>query len=314
MTPEPPPDDALTRRRSLPPDARWTDWIATDGWRIRMVCWSPMPGKPSLLFLNGRADFIEKYSESYWHWRDQGYGLTTFDWRGQGGSGRFPAGTEGHFDAWLADLDGLADHAAAAMDGPLVLAGHSMGGHLALRHLAAGNAPRYRRAVLFAPMAGIAAHGVPPRVLSWLAQARVKAGAGDTYPPMQGPYGERTRGVQRQRILTGDPERFADEAWWIDANPALAFGGANWRWLFEASASCDALATRGVPERIGLPVDVFIGDNERLVDAAAARRLVRRLPQGRLHVIAGAAHELLRERSAVQDSVLAAVDGLMGTL
>jgi len=153
--------------------------------------------------------------------------------------------------------------------------------------------------------------GVPPRILSWLARARVDAGAGDTYPPLQGPYGERSRGVHRQRILTGDPERFADEAWWIDGNAALAFGGANWRWVFEALASCRALAARGVPEAIGLPVDVFIGQNERLVDAAAAQRLVQRLPDGCLHVIAGAAHELLRERSAVQDHLLAAVDELM---
>lgn len=309
--PDLPPDDALIRRRSLPPDARWADWIAADGWHIRTVSWAPMPGKPSILFLNGRADFIEKYSESYWHWRDRGYGLFTFDWRGQGASGRFPTGAGGYFDAWLADLAGLADQCAALLGGPLVLAGHSMGGHLALRHLAAGDAYRYRRAVLFAPMAGIAAQGVPPRVLSWLAQARVNAGAGDTYPPLQGPYGERSRGVHRQRILTGDPERFADEAWWIDGNAALAFGGANWRWVFEASASCRALAARGVPEAIKLPVDVFIGVNELLVDAAAARRLVQRLPDGRLHVIAGAAHELLRERSAVRDGLLAAVDGLV---
>nr|WP_243451663.1 alpha/beta hydrolase [Sphingosinicella soli] len=274
--------------------------------------WPPAPGKPSILFLNGRADFIEKYSESYWHWRSRGYGLMTFDWRGQGASGRFPAGAGNSFDAWLADLDGLADSAAECLSGPLVLAAHSMGGHLALRHLAAGGTRHYRRAVLFAPMAGIAAHGIPQRVLAWLARARVQAGAGDTYPPLQGPYGERTRSVRRQRILTGDPARFADEAWWIDKDPQLAFGGASWRWLFEASASCDKLAARGVPEAIKLPIDVFIGENEQLVDAAAARRLVQRLPQGRLHVIAGAAHELLRERSPVQDSVLAAVDGLVG--
>lgn len=311
MTPDPLPDDTLTRRRSLPPEARWADWIAADGWRIRTVHWAPRAGRPSILFLNGRADFIEKYSESYWHWRDQGYGLFTFDWRGQGASGRFPAGAGEYFDAWLADLDGLGTHAAALLGGPLVLAGHSMGGHLALRHLAAGGISRYRRAVLFAPMAGIAAHGVPPRVLSWLARVRVGAGAGDTYPPLQGPYGERSRGVHRQRILTGDPERFADEAWWIDGNATLAFGGASWRWVSEASASCAALSAPGVPEAITLPVDVFIGDNERLVDAAAARRLVQRLPDGRLHVIAGAAHELLRERSAVQDGVLVAVDGLV---
>lgn len=311
MTPDPLSDDALTRRRSLPPEARWADWIAADGWRIRTVHWVPRAGRPSILFLNGRADFIEKYSESYWHWRDQGYGLFTFDWRGQGASGRFPTGAGGYFDAWLADLDGLETHAAALLGGPLVLAGHSMGGHLALRHLAAGGISRYRRAVLFAPMAGIAAQGLPPRALSWLARAYVKAGAGDTYPPLQGPYGERSRGVHRQRILTGDPERFADEAWWIDGNAALAFGGASWRWVFEASASCGVLAAPGVPEAITLPVDVFIGGNERLVDAAAARRLVQRLPDGRLHVIAGAAHELLRERSAVQDGVLAAVDGLV---
>lgn len=276
-----------------------------------MLHWLPDAGRPSILFLNGRADFIEKYAESYWHWRDRGYGVMTFDWRGQGASGRFPPGSGGYFDTWLDDLAGIAAHAEAVLGGPLVIAGHSMGGHLALRHLAAGGARRFRRAVLFAPMAGIAAHGIPGGALYWLARARVKAGVGDAYPPMQGPYGERTRGVRRQRLLTGDAARFADEDWWIQARPELALGGASWRWIVEATASCRALAAPGVPESIRLPVDVFMGDGERLVDAAAARRLVARLPEGRWHDVAGGAHELLREGETVQAAVHAVIDGLL---
>src|SRR5256885_5327523 len=39
------------------------------------------------LFQGGRGDIFEKYLESFSHWKGQGWTITSFDWRGQGGSG-----------------------------------------------------------------------------------------------------------------------------------------------------------------------------------------------------------------------------------
>ena len=68
--------------------------------------------------------------------------VTAADWRGQAGSGRL--GTDavtGHIDdfgIWTADLAGFWRDWSKERKGPLVLAGHSMGGHLVLRAVAEG--------------------------------------------------------------------------------------------------------------------------------------------------------------------------------
>ena len=284
---------------------------AVDNGAVRLASWPASAGAATILFLNGRADFIEKYSEAYWHWRDRGLGLVTFDWRGQGLS---PAAglSRDRFEAWLGDLDTIIAAIAEDTTGPLVLAGHSMGGHLALRWLARNAGQRgFRRALLFAPMAGIATHGAPGLALAATARLMVALGRGDRYPPGQGPYGAMSRSTHRQRRLTSDADRFADEGWWIDGNPALASNGATWSWIDAALASCRRLAAPGAPERIDIPVDIFMGANEQLVDVAAARAITARLRAGSWHEVPGAAHELLREASAIQANMHAKADRLL---
>jgi lysophospholipase len=287
----------------LPPGAVEGEWTAPDGWRIRTMYWRPRSSASRwILYLNGRADFIEKYAEAYWRWRDADYGIVTFDWRGQGLSGRLPNGRSGIFDAWLRDLEGLAEWAAETSGQRIAMVGHSMGGHLALRYAArAGSRGPLDRLIALSPMVGIRSAPISPSALYWMAKLRVMLGLGDRYPPSHGPYGKRQRSARRQAILTGDPERFTDEAWWIDAYPALAPTGASWRWLAEAIESCRALAAPGVPESVSVPTLVMIGMKERLVDFAAAQRLAERIPGAEWRPVEGAAHELLRETSAVQD-------------
>ncbi len=301
----------LRWRRSLPPGADWQQLAVAGGASLRTVRWPAASDRPTILFLNGRADFIEKYAEAYWRWRRRGYGIVTFDWRGQGRSDRFAADASGWFDRWLDDLDALIA-ARATVGGRLLIAGHSMGGHLALRHLARDRPQlRFERVMLFAPMAGIAALGVLG-LLDRAARLAVRVGCGAAFPPGQSRYGPRYRSVQRQRRLTSDPQRFADEGWWIDRDRRLASDGATWCWIAEALASCRALAAPGVVETITLPVDVFMGSAERLVDVGAAEALTRRLPNGTWHRVAGGAHELLRERTDIQTRLHADIDRLIG--
>ena len=88
-----------------------------------------------------------------------GWQVTAADWRGQAGSGRLGADdVTGHIDDF-AHVDRrsrrvLGANGRASAPGPHVLAGHSMGGHLALRAVAEGRvAPD--ALVLVAPMLGL---------------------------------------------------------------------------------------------------------------------------------------------------------------
>lgn len=304
--------DSLTRRRSLPPAANWHDWRASDGWTIRAVDWQPRAGETrgSILFVGGRADFIEKYCESYWTWLDWGLGVAAFDWRGQGCSGRLSDHHhKGHcdsFEPWVADLAGLVDWFKAMLPGPHYLVAHSMGGHLTLRHLA-DRPESVARAVLLAPMLGINSGPLPPALVRRIAAWGARSGRAHRYAPLQGPYRPMLRGTRRQTMLTGDIERFADEGWWIDGDDRLALGGVTYGWLASALHSIDALFASGVLERIATPILSLMGEQERLVDRCAAERAMARLPNARYERIARGAHELLRERDEIRNEVQARI-------
>src|ERR1044072_3635191 len=128
-------------RRAIPSDARIHQWTAPDGWPLRRFAW-PAGGAPrgSILFQGGRGDIFEKYLESFAHWHAAGWNITSFDWRGQGGSGRLTAARNcGHiadYADYVRDLRDFWQGWAAAHPGPRVAIGHSMGGHLVLRGLA----------------------------------------------------------------------------------------------------------------------------------------------------------------------------------
>ncbi|MBK5264805.1 MAG: alpha/beta hydrolase, partial [Alphaproteobacteria bacterium] len=76
--------------RTYPHGSKITCWEASDSWPLRRFDW-PVPAggeRGSLLFLTGRGDCFEKYLETFAHFHAAGWGITSFDWRGQGGSGR----------------------------------------------------------------------------------------------------------------------------------------------------------------------------------------------------------------------------------
>lgn len=149
-----------TARRTYPDGSAISFWTAPDGWQLRRFDWPSAAAKPrgSILFQGGRGDIFEKYLETFHHWHDQGWTITSFDWRGQGGSGRLTddphVGDIDRFGTYLADYGAFWREWAAATPGPHVAMGHSMGGHLVCRALAKVIAEP-DAAVLIAPMMGL---------------------------------------------------------------------------------------------------------------------------------------------------------------
>lgn len=303
-------------RRALPAGAVESRWIAPDGYAIRRIdlATSRQPPRGALLFLPGRADAYEKYLETLDHWARQGWAVTAADWRGQAGSGRLGQdGVTGHIDdfaTWVGDLSALWREWSASRPGPHVLAAHSMGGHIALRAVAEGVvAPD--ALVLSAPMLGLHALGLPSGLAHALARLMVRLG--DPRRPAwkwSEKPGELPKG--RAALLTHDPARYADEAWWRTHRPELVMGPGSWGWVERALASIRQLATPGVLEAVSTPVLLLATRADKLVAPAAIAKAARRLPRGEL-VMFGAecAHELLREGDAVRDRALAAIEDFL---
>lgn len=315
--------DTLARRRTLPTGGQVFLQPMRDGWPVRVAIWPGRADGPgSLLFITGRGDFLEKYCETFHDLVDAGWGVMSFDWRGQGLSGRQGDDTmKGHspgFANWLDDLDALVALFQLRLPRPWHAAAHSMGGHLLQRHLAGENG-EFTRAVLLSPMLGLVAKPLGSCMTRLLARIAVTLGKGGAYVPGGGPYVAGTPGSYRQRLLTSDAERYGDEGWWVAQNPALAIGSVTYGWLDAAFRSLDALfapppGTRGSGEgagatpmlgRINTPLLILIPDHDGLVDNRATQRALAQMPLASLEEFPGAGHELLRETPAIRSRVLA---------
>ncbi len=294
-------------------------WLDTpDGLRLRAAQW---PGGPrgTVLLLNGRTEFIEKYLEAVQELRSRRFAVWSLDWRGQGLSSRLlPNPMPGHavrFTDYLDDLDLLLRLVLPGLQGrPLVLLAHSMGGHLGAWMLARRPGV-FARAVLCAPMVDFRRkRGLP------LGMVRLLAGAAHLVPGVAarpGPGTSRLPPLDRLfggNPLTGCPARYAADIAWLRNQPALQVGGATWGWLRAASASIAALGRPAAARAITLPVLVLVAGDDQLVDNRATRRFAARLPDAELVEFPGARHELLREHDGHRRLVWAAMDRFLAPL
>lgn len=299
-------------RRAIPGDAAFTTWFARDGWAHRRFDWPAANPRGRILVQGGRADIVEKYLETLAHFHGQGWSVTTFDWRGQGGSGRLSSDRHvGHADDFAVFVRDLADFWQdwrREGEGKAALLAHSMGGHLALRALAERSIDPDAM-VLVAPMVGIRSP-----LGAWAGErlAAALTRIGDPARPAWKARPDRRSAGHRQRLLTHDIDRFADEAWWYERQPDLLLGPPSWAWVLEAFRSGRSLGADPRLARTDVPILMLVAEADGLVDPRAALRLAATMPS--VSVISfgdEAAHELLREADPVRTRVYAAIDAFL---
>jgi lysophospholipase len=289
---------------------------ANDGTKLRTAFWPALtnqqtpPAHGSVVLLQGRREFIEKYYETINDLRDRGFAVYTLDWRGQGLSQRPLANAQKgyveNFDQYLSDLKLFMEtqvlpHAPR----PLYLVGHSMGGHCALRFLH-DHPGVFDKAVLSAPMVEIELG-----VLTGLSKAIVKSmmslGRGQEYALFQNDFSEKGREKEID-LLSSDPVRLQIEVINYRQNPDLRLGGVTYGWLNAAFQSINTLSAPGYAEAIKTPILMAIGSADKVVSQKALINLAARLPHGRHQMIAGARHELLIERNELRNQFWTAFD------
>src|SRR5262252_8106108 len=212
----PVPDDVVTGAIKNP-----------DGVNLRFARWAPPPGrKGTVVVLQGRAEFIEKYFETVRELRARGFAVATFDWRGQGLSDRALADThKGHvwnFDEYGADLATfMREVVLPDCPPPLFALANSMGAAVLMRGASHG----YRwfdRLVLCAPMIRLTSIPLLTAVPAFVRAMRL-VGFGGTFVLGGGPTCKASEPFLNNPV-TSDPVRYARTAAIIDAEPALAVG------------------------------------------------------------------------------------------
>ncbi|RRH75497.1 alpha/beta fold hydrolase [Falsigemmobacter faecalis] len=285
-------------------------WLTTsDGIGLRALLWPRPEARGTVLILNGRTEYAEKYGEAALALQAAGFSAATLDWRGQGLSQRLlPDPRKGHvsrFRDYQLDLAALtAVLRAPDFPEPFFMLAHSMGGAIGLRALAEGLP--VKAAVFLAPMWGIRLPGPIGGLAlqTFTATARTPLAAHYAPPPAGGAAPSFELRGFTGNPLTGDPARWRQMGDYLRAHPDRDIAGPTVGWLAEALAECRAL--RALPSP-ALPCLTLSGAHERIVSLTAIRHRLSLWPQAVYHEWAGAAHELLMEAPATREAVLAGI-------
>jgi pimeloyl-ACP methyl ester carboxylesterase len=222
--------------------------------------------------------------------------VISYDHRGHGRSDATPR-ADATIENLGQDLADLID--AYAATGPLLLAGHSIGG-MALMALAEQRPELYAErvvGVMFVATSGGSLHevtlGLPrfgerakariPRVLA--VRSRMLSRRQRRRAPM-------VESMVARRFLFGEPMRLRDHALAVDGiinTPAASMCG-----FFDDLMRHDRV--EGLSVLAGGPVHVLVGDRDRLTPPAHAELLAAKIPGATLTVAPGAGHMLPLER------------------
>jgi lysophospholipase len=301
-----------TPENPVPPGATGAMARAVDGVQLRTARWVPQTAlRGTVVLLQGRSEFIEKYFETIAQLLKRGFAVATMDWRGQGGSARqLKNPRKGHIDDFSLferDLGALVDDVLGpSCPQPWFGLAHSMGGAIMLSIAHAGRCP-FERLVLTAPM--IAPFGLSrPRAAHLFVEALDTLGFGGVFSP-----GGRGASVMTLpfagNVLTSDPVRYARSASVLAADPSVGLGWWTIGWAHAAFRLWRRFEDPDYARQIlGPPMLIFASSADRVVDTRAIERFASRLRSGRLIVIDGAEHEILVERDALRDQFWASFD------
>ena len=284
-----------------------------DGVALRFARWAPPPGrKGTVVVLQGRAEFIEKYFETVRDLRTRGFAVATFDWRGQGLSERALGDRQkGHvrnFAQYAADLDAfMAQVVLPDCPPPIFCVAHSMGGAVAIRACQAGSR-WFDRVVLSAPMIALA-QGRLSSVAGPLARLLRLLGRGSAYVPAGNASVNNTDFIGN--VLTSDPVRFARNALVLEEEPALALGAPTVAWAHAALSQMKEFAQPSYAGHIRQPMLLVAAGRDEVVSTPAIEQFGLNLLAGRHLILAGARHEILQEQDQYRAQFWAAFDAFV---
>jgi lysophospholipase len=114
-----------------------------------------------------------------------------------------------------------------------------------------------------------------------------------------------------QNIVTHDERRHQRSRLIAEVEPRLALASPTVGFVRAAFAACDRIAAPGRAESLALPILAALAGEERLIDNAAAKAILARMPQARALEFAGARHEILMETDAIRNKFWAAFDAFL---
>jgi lysophospholipase len=297
------------------PDHVVTGSIKTpDGVNLRFARWEPPPGrKGTVVVLQGRAEYIEKYFETVRDLRARGFAVATFDWRGQGLSDRALAdrhkGYVRNFSEYVTDLDAIMEQVVLPDCPPPIFAlGHSMGGAITIRACHDGSR-WFERVVLSSPMIALRS-GPFTRAAGPLARAMRLIGRGSAYVPSGHAKAAGSEDFIGN-VLTSDPVRFSRNAAVLEEAPDLGLGTPTIAWADAAMRLMKRFAAPSYAGQIRQPILMVAAGRDEVVSTPAIETFGMNLLAGRHLILAGSRHEILQEQDHYRGQFWAAFDAFV---
>jgi lysophospholipase len=299
----------------IPGNAVVLQVTTSDGVALRVARWRQTARRVrgTVCILQGRAEFIERYFETITELRRRGFAVVTFDWRGQGRSGReVDNPRKGHvkdFSRYRRDLEAVrAEVLEPLMPKPHFVLAHSMGGAIALLGAREGWLP-FERLVATTPMIDLCLVKIThlrrtsARLLRWL-------GFGASFVPGGGETPISTKPFEGNR-LTSDPKRHARNAVLASAMGEGAIGDPTIAWTDAAFRLMNRFRDPRFAIDIRIPTLIVAAGADPVCATPAIERFAARLKAGHAIVIPGARHEILMERDVIRSEFWAAFDAFI---
>ena len=282
-------------------DAYWVR--SADGTRLRMAVW-PAGEKGTVVLFPGRTEYVEKYGRVAADLATEGYGMVSFDWRGQGLADRPQHRRDmGHVVSFSEYREDVAAFRAAMdqldLPGPVFMIAHSMGGAIGLRALYDGLT--VQAAVFTGPMWGIQMQPVLKSLSPLVLGLAGPLGFGKSFAFTTGPH------VPMEfddNALTTDRDQFDYMARQTERHPDLALGGPSNLWVKAAIAETAALMQLPPPD---VPTLTIVGTREKIVDVDAIDNRMKTWPGSRYLKIEGGEHEVMMESPARRKQTMDAI-------
>lgn len=255
----------------------------------------------AVVICHGFTESAEKYREMTYYFLQAGYSVFVYDQRGHGRSHRDVENPclvhSVKFQDYVNDLELFIKRIVRpnAVNLPLYLFGHSMGGAVAGMHLSQYPVT-FRRAILNAPMIAAKTANVPGFLAEWMSFFFCLAGKGKKrvldYPDFDEEFPfESSAGTS--------PERFAYYHGKRIHYRHLRTSAPTYGWLLQSLGVTRWLLNRGHCATVQAPVLLFQAEKDDFVHPKPQAKYVARIPHGELVLIPESKHEIFLSENRV---------------
>ncbi len=300
----------------VPEGARAGIFETEDGLGLRHASF-PRTGGPhrgTICLVQGRTEFIEKYFETIADFRQRGFHVASFDFRGQGGSSRLIGdrrlGYVDRFSDYVTDITSFYQRVLLPdCPPPFYLVAHSMGG-LAAIYAAIADRLMFERVFLSAPMLGLDRQPLSTGGMARLTEMLSFFGLGTMKVARPS-----DRAAARERFagnpLTSDAVRYVRMVDILAARPDLEIGAPTLRWAAAAFGAMAETQSDGFQARIKVPMLILAAARDEVVSSGATETFALGMRTGRHMIVPAARHELFMENDTVRAQVFAAFDAFI---